>query len=288
MKRKLSAFDFVNTLVMAVITLLMIYPFWYIVCYSLSDMGKAGGNELLFLPHGFSLDSYVAAFKSDSIVHGFVVSIARTVAGPLLMLLVSSMAAYSLSKNELKGVRFLRRFFMFSMYISAGLLPGYMLVRSLGLTGSFWVYVIPGAANVFNIVLIRAYIESLPGSLEESAMLDGASYLTVFLRIILPLCKPVLAAVTLYACVAQWNAYMDTHLYNYRNPELYPVQYILYNFIAVNAPTKEAMAVRHGLVLTAHSLRMSVTVITTIPILCVYPFLQKYFASGLLVGAVKA
>lgn len=288
LKRKFSYFDIINTLIMVCLTVVMIYPFWYVVCYSFSDMGLATGNELLILPKGFSLDSYQVALSTGTVLQGFLVSAARTVVGPLLMLAISATAAYVLSKNELVGIRPLRRFFLFSMYISAGLLPTYMLIRSLGLTGSFWVYVLPGVANVFNIVLIRAYIEGLPPDLEESAMIDGASYFTVFLRIILPLCTPVVATVLLYACVSQWNSFMDAQLYNFRSPELYPVQYVLYNFIAVKAPTKEAMATNHSLMTTAHSLRMSVTVLTTVPILCVYPFLQKQFASGLLVGAVKA
>lgn len=288
MKRKLSMFDVVNVLMLAAVTVLMIYPFWYVVCYSFSDMNLTTGNELLLWPKGFSLDSYKVALSNTTVLRGFYISAARTVIGPLCMLAVSATAAYVLSKNDLVGIKGLRRFFLFSMYISAGLLPGYMLIRNLGLTGSFWVYIIPGVANVFNIILIRAYIESLPPSLEESAMIDGASYFTIFLRIIIPLCVPVIAAVLLYECVAQWNAFMDAQLYNFRNPELYPVQYVLYNFIAVKAPTKEAMAMRHTLVTTAHSLRMSVTVLTTLPILCVYPFLQKHFASGLLVGAIKA
>ena len=288
MKRKLGVFDLMNGLVMLLITITMIYPFWYVLCYSLSDMGMTGGSQLLIWPRGFSLDSYQVAFSNSTILRGFFISAARSVIGPFLMLVVSGMAAYAISKNELIGVKWIRRFLFFSMYVSAGLLPGYMLIRALHLTGTFWVYVIPGVANVFNIVLIRAYIETLPAGLEESAMIDGASYFTVFSRIVLPLCVPVIAAVTLYACVGQWNSYIDAQLYNYRNPELYPVQYILYNYIAVKAPTKEASAAAHGLITTAHSLRMSVTVITTLPILLVYPFLQKYFASGLLVGAIKA
>lgn len=288
MRRKLSAFDLINGLIMLLITITMIYPFWYVLCYSLSDMGMTGGSQLLLWPRGFSLDSYQVAFSNSTIIRGFFISVARSALGPLLMLMISSMAAYVLSKSELVGIKWIRRFMFFSMYVSAGLLPSYILIRTLGLTGTFWVYVLPSVANVFNIVLIRAYIETLPAGLEESATIDGASYFTVFTRIVLPLCVPVLAAVTLYACVGQWNSYIDAQLYNYRNPELYPVQYILYNYIAVKAPTKEASAASHGLITTAHSLRMSVTVITTLPILLVYPFLQKYFASGLLVGAIKA
>ena len=288
MKKKLTAFDLINGLFMVLITITMIYPFWYVLCYSLSDMGMTGGNQLLIWPRGFSLDSYQVAFSNATILHGFLISTLRSIIGPFLMLVASCMAAFAISKDDLIGVKWIRRFLFFSMYVSAGLLPGYILIRTLGLTGTFWVYVLPGVANVFNIVLIRAYMESLPAGLEESAMIDGATYSTVFLRIVLPLCVPVIAAVTLYACVGQWNSYIDAQLYNYRNPELYPVQYILYNYIAVKAPTKEASAAAHGLITTAHSLRMSVTVITTLPILLVYPFLQKYFASGLLVGAIKA
>jgi putative aldouronate transport system permease protein len=146
--------DFVNGFVMLLITLSMIYPFWYVLCYSLSNMGLTGGNQLLLWPRGFSLDSYVVAFSNATILRGFYISAARAVIGPLMMLAVSGMAAYAVSKDELIGVKWIRRFLFFSMYVSAGLLPGYMLIRSLGLTGTFWVYVIPGVANVFNIVLI--------------------------------------------------------------------------------------------------------------------------------------
>ena len=173
MKRKFGVFDVVNILIYTAIAVLMIYPFWYIVCYSLSDMNLITGNELLLWPTGFNLDSYQVALNTGTILRGFLVSAARTVIGPLCMLAVSASAAYVLSKNYLVGIRWLRRFFLFSMYISAGLLPSYMLIRNLGLTGSFWVYIIPGLASVFNIVLIRAYIESLPSGLEESAMIDG-------------------------------------------------------------------------------------------------------------------
>ena len=163
-----------------------------------------------------------------------------------------------------------------------------MLIRAVGHTNSFWVYILPGVASVFNIILIRAYIESLPIGLEESAMLDGASYFVIFTKIVLPLCTPVIAAVALYACVGLWNSYIDAQIYNYRNPNLYPIQYILYNFMVVSEPTKLSSLNPRRLVTTSQSLKMTVTIITIIPILCVYPFLQKYFASGLLVGAIKA
>jgi putative aldouronate transport system permease protein len=197
------------------------------------------------------------------------------------------MLAYALSKNELKGVRFMRRFCMFSMYLSGGLLPSYLLISTLRLTNNFWVYILPGMANVFNMILIRAYIESLPAGLEESALLDGAGYFTIYLRIVLPLILPVLAAVTLYSCVGHWNAYVDAQLYNYRNPKLYPMQYILYNYMVSYTPSRQQAAMQKRIV-PLQSLKMAMTIVATLPILFIYPFLQRYFVSGLLVGAIKA
>lgn len=286
-KNKIGLFDLINGLIMLVIGIVMIYPLWHVVMYSLSSPGEAGGG-LLFLPKGFTLDAYKASFHNQEIIGGLVISVLRAAIGPAAMLLVSSMAAYALSKDELIGIKLIRKFFLFSMYISAGLLPTYILIRRLGLTNSFWVYIIPAMANVFNIILIRAYIEGLPPSLEESAKIDGAGTVRSFFAIVFPLCIPILAAVVLYSCVGQWNAYMDAQLYNFRNRELYPLQYILFNYMTAAAPSKEAMSIQQKAVTTTQSLKMAITVISTVPILFVYPFLQKYFASGLLVGAVKA
>jgi putative aldouronate transport system permease protein len=272
---------------MLLIGIVMIYPLWHVIMYSFSSSGEVGGGLLLF-PRGFTLDAYKASFQNKEIMSGLLISVLRAVIGPAAMLVISSMAAYALSKNELIGIKFFRKFFLFSMYISAGLLPTYILIRNVGLTNNFWVYIIPAMANVFNIILIRAYIEGLPPSLEESAKMDGAGPVRSFFAIVFPLCVPILAAVVLYACVGQWNAYMDAQLYNFRNRELYPLQYILFNYMTASAPSKEAMSVQQKAVTTTQTLKMAITVISTVPILFVYPFLRKYFASGLLVGAVKA
>lgn len=286
-KNKISLFDVINGIIMFLIGVVMIYPLWHVVVYSFSSPGEVGGGLLLF-PKGFTLEAYRASFHNKEIISGLVISVLRAVIGPAAMLVVSSMAAYVLSKEELVGIKFFRKFFLFSMYISAGLLPTYILIRNVGLTNNFWVYIIPMMANVFNIILIRAYIEGLPPSLEESAKIDGAGPVRLFFSIVFPLCVPIIAAVVLYSCVGQWNAYMDAQLYNFRNKDLYPLQYILYNYMTAAAPSKEAISAQQRVVTSTQSLKMAITVISTVPILFVYPFLRKYFASGLLVGAVKA
>ncbi|MEA4890009.1 MAG: carbohydrate ABC transporter permease [Clostridiaceae bacterium] len=286
-KPPVTLFDIFNVFIMILVFVMMVYPFWYVICYSLSDPSQTGGGLILW-PRGMNADAYVQCFRNQDILNGFVISIARTIIGPFAMLLVSSMLAYVLTKNDLLGIKKIRKFCLFSMYLSGGLLPTYMVINSLRLTNSFWVYIIPGMTNVFFILLIRAYIESIPAGLEESALLDGAGYFKIYLKIITPLCMPVLAAVLLYSAVGQWNAYVDTQLYNYRNPGLYPLQYILYNYMVSYTPTKQSLTTRNGRIVQPQTLKMAITVITSVPIVMLYPFLQKYFVSGLLVGAVKA
>jgi putative aldouronate transport system permease protein len=292
MKRKLNAqdiiFNSVNTIFMVLIILIMAYPFWYVLCYSLSDSSLITGG-MIFFPRGFSFDAYKVCLGNSDIVNGFIISIARVVLGSGSMIIVSSMAAYVLSKDDFMGIKFFRILFLATMYFSGGLIPSFLLMKSLGLTGTFAVYILPGMASVFNMILIRTYIESLPKSLEESATLDGANDITIFFKIILPLCLPVIAAVSLFTAVGQWNSYIDTQIYNYKQPNLYPLQYILYNYMSAYTPSLEAAKSKAGsITVTPQSVKMAITIITIVPVAFLYPFLQRYFVSGLLVGSVKA
>lgn len=292
MKKNLKAqdivFNSVNTIFMLLIVIIMAYPFWYVLCYSLSDTALVTGGMLL-LPQGFSLDAYAVCLRNPDIVNGFIISAARVVAGSGTMILVSSMAAYVLSKEELMGIKFFRILFLATMYFSGGLIPSFLLMKSLGLTGTFAIYILPGMASVFNMILIRTYIESLPKSLEESATLDGANDILIFFKIVLPLCLPVIAAVSLFTAVGQWNSYIDTQIYNYKKPGLYPLQYILYNYMSAYTPTLEGAKSKAGTAaVTPQSVKMAITIITIVPVAFLYPFLQRYFVSGLLVGSVKA
>jgi putative aldouronate transport system permease protein len=179
------------------------------------------------------------------------------------------------------------------MYFGAGLIPYYLLLKKLMLINTFWLYIIPGIMNVYGMILMRTYIESLPSSLHESAYIDGANELVMFFKIIIPLCIPVIAAITLFSCVGHWNSYTDTLIYNSAKPKLYTLQYVLMTFVTTVAATQSENAINDVINQTRHTkltpmtVRMAITVITVLPISLVYPFLQKYFIKGILIGAVK-
>lgn len=273
---------------MVIILVVMVYPFLYVFSYSISDTTKLTG-AMIFYPHGFSLDAYRVCLSNSDILNGFFISTARSVLGAATMIIVSSMAAYILTKDNFIGIKGWRVFFLITMYVSGGLIPTYLVMKTLGLTNTFAVYILPGMANVFNMILIRTYIEDLPKSLEESATLEGANDIIICFKIILPLCIPVIAAVALFTSVGQWNSYIDTQIYNYKNPKLYPLQYILYNYMASFTPTRESAKQQAvTMKVTLQSVKMAITVITIVPVAFLYPILQRYFISGILVGAVKA
>ena len=285
------AFDIILVFLMSVIAVLMIYPFLYILFYSVSDVSKLKFPILIF-PVGFNLDSYEAILRIRTIFQAALVSVARCVLGPLGMLIVSGMAGYVLTRQDLVFKNAIRVYLVFSMYVSAGLIPGYLNIKNLGLTNSFWVYVIPGLANIGNMILIRAFISNMPKELVESVKIDGGSDLTAYMRIILPLSLPINAAVVLFAIIGGWNAYFDVALYNGSRPELYTLSFVLY--VQLTSVTnisleklKEMALLGQTIKLNNQSLTMALTVILITPMMCLYPFMQKYFASGLLIGSIK-
>ena len=280
-------FDIVVTFVMAVVVIISLYPFLYIIFYSFSNSALLGTGLLLY-PKGFNVDAYKVLISDEKIPHALFISVARSIISPACSLMVNSLAAFALSHHHFMGRSFILRFLTITMYFSSGLIPYYILMMKLHLTNTFLVYVVPSLFSAFDLILIKTYMESLPAALEESAMIDGASYFKTFFRIILPLCKPVLAALLLFNCVGQWNSYSDTMIYNATRTDLHTLSYVLMNFIQTSTSTAEAARQQAGLMtVNTTSLKMAMTVITVIPIMCVYPFLQKYFAKGLLIGSVK-
>lgn len=281
-------FDIANFILMLLIFILMLYPFLYIVNFSLSDPAKIK-TGLLLLPAGFTLDSYIACLSRQDVLRGLFISVSRSTVGPFCTILITSMAAFSLSRDYLPGARFFNKYFIFTLYFSGGLIPVYMLMKSLNLTGSFLVYILPLISNAFYFILIRTYIESISVSLEEAALIDGANYIQVFFKVILPVCTPVLAAVVLFACVIHWNSFIDNQLYNSMNRKLFTMQYVLYNYLYSTqaSSVEQAQRIASSLSTDTESIRMAITIITIVPILTVYPALQKYFVSGLLIGSVK-
>ena len=284
-------FDILNSLFMILLFIVMAYPFLYVISYSFSTPAKIT-NPLLILPQGVTLKAYVTLFSDSEFFHSLLVSVARTILGPLSMLVVCGMGAYALSKKDLVFGKFLRMMIFFTMYFSAGVIPIYLLIKSLGLTRSFWVYILPNIASAYNVVLMRTYIESLPRELDEAVQIDGGNELQAYFYVIFRVCLPVNAAVVLFSAISHWNSYIDTQFYNSMSTNLYTLQYYLFQSLQANVSQSLQEAVSKGNAgasrVSTQTLKMAITVITVFPIMCLYPFISRYFVSGLLVGSVKA
>ena len=281
-------FDVFNNIFMLIVIALMLFPFIHVFNYSLSNPLYLDIGLVLF-PRGFNISSYVACFQQMDVFNSLTITIGRTVIGSFTIVLLNSMAGYVLAKDEYLGVKFFRKFIVFTMYFSGGIIPSYMLIKTLNLTNNFLVYILPLMISAFNLILIKAYVEALPKEMEESANMDGANEITIFYKIILPLCRPIIAVVILFGAIVHWNDFLSTLLYNSMNRKLYTLQFVLYNMIASQTLSVESAAMKYGVQdVSAGTLRMAVTFITMLPIIAIYPFAQKYFVSGLLVGSIKA
>ena len=291
MKKKMDigeiVFKVVSTLLVVFVLVLTVYPFIYMVMLSLSSGGTYG--KLLLWPSNFSTTAYNLMINKVKFLDGAKISFARALLGPICTLVVIYMCAYVLAYKRVMGHKFFSRFIVFSMYFSAGMLPVYLNISHMNLIGSFWVYILPYLCSAYEMILIRTYIQNIPRGLEEAAIIDGANDIQVAFQVVLPLCIPVLAAVVLFEFVAQWNQYTDTLLYNAHVTQLHTLQYSLSNYLAKQmsfSPTDFVdKAAQQSFNL--ESLRMAMTVVTCIPILILYPFLQRYFIKGILVGSIK-
>jgi len=279
-------FDGLNGLIMLVIFVVMVYPFLYVINFSLSTLSQATGS-LLLLPKGVNLDAYTTLLGSGTILHAFFISAARSLITPVLSLAVSGMAAYALASPNLVFGKFFKTYFVLVMYLSAGIIPSYVFIKLYGLMNNFLVYVLPGLCSAFNLILIRTYIESIPRSLQEAVYMDGGNDLQAYWKVIFPCCKPVNASILLFGILNNWNAFIDTQLYCSMETKLYTMQYVLFNTLASQTNIE---ALKSGILKAPNSqtLKMAITVITILPVMCVYPFLQKDFASGIMLGSVKA
>ncbi len=283
-------FDTFNFLLMMAALVVTLYPFWYVVCYSLSDASRMKGG-LIFWPKGFTWNAYIVCFAKAGAKRALLVSIARAVIGTAGNTFVTSIAAYALSKGQAPGIRFFRKFFVLVMYVGGGLIPSYLVMRYVGLIGTFWVYIVPSLVSISGLILQRAFIETLPGELEEAALIDGASEFKAFIRIVFPMCVPIVAALGVFTFIGQWNSYFDTRLYNFMDRSLYTLQYLLYMTLTSSTTTSLKQAQEMGIAastMNPQSITMAITVVSIIPIVILFPFAQRYFKSGLLLGAVKA
>lgn len=286
-------FDLFIYLFLIIIFLVTFYPFWNILVVSLNDATDSVRGGLYLWPRQFTLESYESIFRNSELINSVKVTVLRTIIGTPLSVLVISMMAYSLSKRELIAWRAFTLFFIFTMYFGGGLIPTYMIIKSLGLIDSFWVFIFPGLVGVFLMILVRTYIEQLPPEMEESAKIDGANDLQIFGRMVLPLCVPVLATIALFIGIGHWNSWYDSYIYTYK-PELKTLQAILVKILnqyQTGAMVSEAEQLANSSKrnpVSGESVRMAVTMVATLPIVFIYPFLQRYFVKGIMMGAIKS
>ncbi|MCG8502107.1 MAG: carbohydrate ABC transporter permease [Firmicutes bacterium] len=289
-------FDILNYTFMIILVIFSLYPFINTIAVSFNAGMDTIKGGIYIWPRVWTLENYKAVFESGTVFHAFFVSVARTLLSVSLGLFLTSLIAYVLSRKEFIFRKQITAVFVFTMYFNAGLIPNYFLIKNLGLINNFAVYVIPGLVNAFNMIVIRTYIRGLPESLVESAKIDGASEFKIFLRIILPLCKPVLATVGLFIAVGSWNSWFDTFLYASSRQNLSTLQYELMKLLSASMMKNASSAMAAGGVnaqemsaklVTPVSLRAAITIVAATPILLVYPFLQKHFVTGLVVGSVK-
>ena len=292
-KRKYSRTDKVilgiGFTILGLFVLSIAIPIIYVVLASFMDPTVLNNQGLSFNIKDWTLDAYRRVLENEMIWRGFLNSFLYSLAFTVISVFVTLLAAYPLSKKEFVGRKIFNIIFLITMFFGGGMIPTFLLYKQLGLTNSFGVYVIPGMVSAFNMLVIRTYMNGISDSLEESAQLDGAGYTTIFLKIYSPLCKPVYATVALFVAVGQWNSWFDAMLYNRMNSNLTTLQYELMKLLSsvTNQGTSvEAMKNAAGSV-TPTSVRAAATIITMLPIICIYPFLQKYFVAGLTLGGVK-
>ena len=262
--------------------LICFYPFYYLFICTISDNRLVDLGKVMLYPMGFHLKNYLDVIKHPNLLHSVWITLLRVI------IVANAYVAYFFTRQEMWARKFWYRIVVASMYFSAGMIPVYLNNSMLGLTNTFWVYIIPSLIGVYNMILIKTSIEAIPAELEEAAILDGAGYATRFFKIILPLSKPILATIALFAIVGHWNDFFTTKLY-INNTELYTVQFVLYELLA-QARAAAATITDAGQMagqITPKAMQMTMTAVVIIPIMCVYPFIQKYYVKGVMVGAVK-
>ncbi|MDR0668445.1 MAG: carbohydrate ABC transporter permease [Treponema sp.] len=288
-----TAFDIVNYVFFGAFTLACIFPFYYMLINTISRNDLVSRGLIMLVPRGIHFKNYTDLLRSRELPNALFMSVARTVLGTGLSVLCTAFVAYGITRRELWHRKAVYRFFIFTMYFNAGLIPWYLNMRMLHLTNNFLAYII-GVVSAFNLILVKTYIESIPASLEESAEIDGAGYLLIYSRLILPLAKPILATVAIFTAVGQWNSFMDT-LILMQDKRLYTLQYILWQYMQeasrvvnmMQTLSSTGIIVDPSQMLTITSVKMTIALIVTLPILLVYPFFQKYFVRGIMIGAVK-
>ena len=291
--KRMMPFDYVNYVLLLLFCVTILFPMWDMLVRSLSSAKYSNSLKMMLWPKEFTLDSYKYALSNHDIFHAYGMTVLRTLVGTVVNISMTILLGYPLSKKNLPGRNLLTAFFLFTMFFGGGLIPSYLNNRSLGLVDNFWIYILPGAVSVYNGVLMRNYFMGMDAALEESAFMDGAGYARLLLFIIIPLSTPIIATIGLWDAVGHWNAWFDCMIY-IRSKNLEIVQIILRRMQEQTAQEASDMLAELDAMLasgsggiTSNSVRMATTIITMIPILCVYPFIQKYFVKGIMIGSLK-
>ena len=268
------------------------YPLYYVLIQSLS--GGNEGTKALLLPINFTFNNFHEMLTIREIGNAILISVVRTVLGTVSHVFCCMMLGYLYTKDTMPFRKVLYRFMVITMYVGGGMIPTYLVMREYGLVNSFWIYVIPSILSAYHVILVKTFVESIPRELEESARIDGASTMKVFLSIILPLSLPIAATLAIYASNSQWNSWWDNQLYNAARPDLTTLQLLLYRYLNQADKLLQQLYEDHTqeitdleIQMTTRGLKMTVTMISVIPILCVYPFMQRFLIKGIMVGAVK-
>ena len=290
-RKKIAVFDIVLTIIMCFIIVITLYPFLNVLAVSLNDATDTVKGGIYIWPREFTLANYKQVFSGSSkLPLAFFNSILRTVIGTVTGVIATAMVAYTLSRRDFIFNKAVTLLFIITMYVSGGLIPEFLVVKNLGLINNFAVYILPGLISAFNVIVMRSFMDGLPEALYESAKIDGANDWTTFYKIVMPLCLPVIATIALFIAVGQWNSWFDTYLYARGNAIMTTLQYELMKIID-NASSN--VDVNNPLLQNAsksnpQSIKMAITMVATVPILLVYPFVQKYFVTGMTLGAVKS
>lgn len=288
--------DTIFIIVIITVFVMVLYPFLNALAISLNDSNDTARGGITIYPRVFSTRNYELVFTNEKVYNGLIVSVVRTIIGTLGGLLITGALGFGLSRTNLVGKKFYTFFCLIPMYFGGGLIPTYFLIRELGLFDSFWVYIIPSLVNLWNMILMRSYFQSLPEALEESARIDGANYLTIFFKIYMPLSTPIIATIALYFGVQHWNDWYAASVY-VNDPSLKPIQTVLMSVVneaafaermaAMGANASDIANAAKGKNVNVRSITMATMFVTILPIVIVYPFLQRYFVKGIMIGSVK-
>ena len=287
-------FDLINVLLLTVFTLICVFPFYYLFINTISDNALSARGLITLFPKGVHFENYIQIFKISGILTAAIVSLARTVIGTTLSVFASAFLGYLLTKQNMIGHKLVYRFIVVTMYFNAGVIPWYINMMNLHLLNNFLVYILPTIVAPYSIILVKTYVESIPSALEDAAQMDGAGYMARFAWVILPVCLPILATITIFSAVGQWNSFQDT-LFLMSDNRLYTLQFLLYRYmneaeaLATIIKTAESSELLANMTITQTptSIKMTVSMIVVLPILLVYPYFQKYFVKGIMIGAVK-